>query len=349
MSAPDPDAAATSTPDDLLALAARAGIHRLAIPTPFAVGRVNCYLIEDEPLTLVDTGPNSGKSLDELERALAGHGRTIEELELIVLTHQHVDHLGLLEILARRSGAEVAAFHELTGYLANFSASAAADDEFAQATMRMHGVPEDLATVLGSVGSAFRVFGSSGRVTRPLKDGDTLALRDRRFRVLHRPGHSPSDTIFFDEDRRQLIGGDHLLAKISSNPVMSRPLAGDATSVRPPALLNYIDSMRATQELPAELVLPGHGDPIVDHASLIDERLRMHQRRARKISGILAPGPLTAYEIALAIWGNVAVTQAYLTLSEVLGHLDLLIRDGQARQAESDGLIRFEALAPASP
>ena len=41
------------------------------MPTPFLVGRVNCYLIEDEPLTLVDTGPNSGKSLDELERALA--------------------------------------------------------------------------------------------------------------------------------------------------------------------------------------------------------------------------------------------------------------------------------------
>ena len=51
--------------------AAEAGIHRLRIPTPFAVGRVNCYLIEDEPLTLVDTGPNSGKSLDELERQLA--------------------------------------------------------------------------------------------------------------------------------------------------------------------------------------------------------------------------------------------------------------------------------------
>ena len=43
-----------------------------AVPTPFLVGRVNCYLIEDEPLTLVDTGPNSGKSLDELERALRG-------------------------------------------------------------------------------------------------------------------------------------------------------------------------------------------------------------------------------------------------------------------------------------
>jgi glyoxylase-like metal-dependent hydrolase (beta-lactamase superfamily II) len=59
------------TPTEALEAAADAGIHRLQIPTPFAVGRVNCWLVEDEPLTLVDTGPNSGKALDELERQLA--------------------------------------------------------------------------------------------------------------------------------------------------------------------------------------------------------------------------------------------------------------------------------------
>ena len=103
------DAAPRADAAESLAIAARAGVHCLAVPTPFLVGRVNCYLIDDEPLTLVDTGPNSGKSLDELERALAAHGRAIEELELIVITHQHLDHVGLLEVLSRRSGADIAA------------------------------------------------------------------------------------------------------------------------------------------------------------------------------------------------------------------------------------------------
>ena len=329
--------------EETLATAAAAGIHRLAVPTPFAVGRVNCYLIEDAPLTLVDTGPNSGKSLDELEQALATHGRTIEELELIVLTHQHMDHLGLLEILVRRSGAEVAALAILGPYLAAFRESMIADDDYAQAIMRRHGIPADLVTVLGAVGAAFRAFGSRGEVTRPLHDGDALSLRDHRLRVLHRPGHSPSDTVYWDEQRQILIAGDHLLAHISSNPLVARPLDGDQHAPRPHALITYIDSMLATRELPAELVLTGHGDPIIDHVALIDERLRLHRRRAQKILRMLDVGPLTAYEIALQMWGNVAVTQAYLTLSEVLGHVDLLARDGLVRELEVDDVVKFEA------
>ena len=86
--------------DDPYAPASAAGIHRLAIPTPFAVGRVNTYLIEDDPLTLVDSGPNSGRALDELQGQLHEHGHSIEDIELIIVTHQHIDHIGLVEIVA---------------------------------------------------------------------------------------------------------------------------------------------------------------------------------------------------------------------------------------------------------
>jgi hypothetical protein len=96
--------------------------------------------------------------------------------------------------------------------------------------------------------------------------------------------------------------------------------------------------------MPARLILPGHGDPVLEHAELIDERLRMHRRRAARVHQILGGQPLTAYEIALQMWGNVAVTQAYLTLSEVLGHLDLLVEGGQAVEHAGDGVSRFEAL-----
>jgi glyoxylase-like metal-dependent hydrolase (beta-lactamase superfamily II) len=330
---------------DGLVQAERAGIHRLAIPTPFLVGRVNCYLIDDEPLTLVDTGPNSGKALDELEQGLAQLGHRIEDLELIILTHQHVDHLGLFSILQRRSGAHVAGLDALGPYLDSFSASANADDEFAEQLMRRHGVPDDLATALRAVGMAFRSFGASGKIDRPLHDGELLRFRDRTLRVLHRPGHSPSDTLLFDERTGMMLGGDHLLGHISSNPLISRPLdgspVGSDTPDRPRALLQYMNSMRQTREMPIELVLPGHGDPVGNHVALIDERFRMHERRARKIRKLLAGGPMTAYEVAHTMWGNVAVTQAFLTISEVLGHMDLLVQEGCIAESAEEDAVRF--------
>jgi glyoxylase-like metal-dependent hydrolase (beta-lactamase superfamily II) len=333
--------------DQALALAEREGIFRLPIPTPFQVGRVNAYLIEDSPLTLVDSGPNSAKALDELEQALASRGHAVEDLELLVITHQHMDHFGLASILARRSGAEVAALDRLAPYLADYSRETDLDDRFAEQTMLRHGIPPEIVTALRAVSAGFRAWGSQVEVTRPLAQGSELRLRDRALRVLHRPGHSPSDTVFLDESRSILLAADHLIAHISSNPLLARPLgAGDEfespPAPRPQALVTYLASLEQTRAMDLSLVLPGHGWPIDDHVALIDERFRLHRRRAEKIHGLIASQPRTAHEIAQELWGNVAVTQAYLTLSEVLGHVDLLLEDGRVAEHEDDGVVRFQ-------
>jgi glyoxylase-like metal-dependent hydrolase (beta-lactamase superfamily II) len=331
----------SATPEGALEQAALAGIHRLAIPTPFAVGRVNCYLIEDEPLTLVDTGPNSGKALDELTARLAERGHELSDLELIVVTHQHIDHLGLVEILVEHSGAEVAALGAAAERLAAFEEDAEEEDKFAVEVMLRNGIPEDVTVALRSVSRSFRGWGSHVTVTQPLEDGGELELRDRHLEVLHRPGHSPSDTIFWDAERRILLAADHLLPRISSNPLITRPL--DGSPRRPQALVTYIDSLQKTREMPAEIVLPGHGEPITDHVELIESRMAGYGRRKEKLHRLIAERPRNAYELAQALWGNVAVTQAFLTLSEVIGHADLLVNEGRVREADDGSVIRYEA------
>lgn len=340
-------------PDSLLAAqAAEQGIHCLPIPTPFAVGRVNVYLIDDDPLTLLDTGPNSGRALDTLERGLAGLGRRIEDLELIVVSHQHMDHLGLVDIVTRRSGAEVAALDLLAPWMARYGEFQDADDAFAGAVMSRHGIPDETRLALRSVSHAFRGWGAKATVTRPLKDGEDLVLRDRTLRVMHRPGHSPSDTVFHDAARGTLLAADHLIKHISSNPLIARPLdaplddpAAAAPLARPKSLLTYLESLRATRAMTGlDLILPGHGEAFDGHVALIDERFRLHERRASKIHKMVEKRPLTAFEIAQRMWGNVAVTQAYLTLSEVLGHVDILLADGRVQEdIAADGVARFAA------
>ena len=73
----------------------------------------------------------------------------------------------------------------------------------------------------------------------------------------------------------------------------------------------------------------------------------MHRRRAAKLGRLIAERPRTAYELAQELWGNVAVTQAFLTLSEVVGHVDLLIDAGFVREVADGEVVRFEATGDA--
>lgn len=321
-----------------------AGIRMMRIPTPFAVGRVNVFLIEDDPLTLVDTGPNSGKALDELDVQLRSLGYTVPDIERVLVTHQHIDHSGLVAIVARRAEAEVVTLDRLKPWLENYTQEADLDDEFAGDLMRRHGIPPDMVTALMTVSGSFRLWGSGAPVDRTLADGEVLEFANRRLEVQLRPGHSPTDTLFWDADRRLLLGGDHLLGHISSNPLISRPLEG--ADERPRSLLDYIASMSKTAELPADVILPGHGEPVTGHRELIEKRLGMHERRAERLHGLLEKtGPMTAHAMAHELWGNVAVTQAFLTLSEIIGHMDLLEQREQVKVEETEGTVRYRAIS----
>jgi glyoxylase-like metal-dependent hydrolase (beta-lactamase superfamily II) len=302
------------------------------------VGRVNCYLVDDDPLTLVDTGPNSGLALDQLERALAEHGRKVEDLERIVLTHHHPDHEGLLAILKRRSGAEVCALDRMEPWLRDWRDEMKSEDGHSAALMRRHGVDADVVALLEALSQGFRAWGSSAPVDTALSDGGELAFAGRTWKVHHRPGHSSTDTLFHDPERREAIGGDHLLAHISSNPLASKD--------QPQALVSYLRSLRSTQAMEdLDTVLPGHGEPVTDPRALIESRFAMHERRARKIGVMLDGGPMTAHAIARSMWGKAAITQAFLTISEVLGHLDLLVERGDVAAYEEDDVIRFSRSA----
>ncbi|MEA2168477.1 MAG: hypothetical protein QOF76_1777 [Solirubrobacteraceae bacterium] len=315
--------------------------HVFAIDTPWAVGKVNCYLIEDDPLTLIDTGPNTGTAIVELEASLASVGRRLADIERIVVTHQHADHCGLAAILAHVTEAEVCCLDELVPWLSEGPESMRRDDEFAAALMRRHGVSKEAVTTLRAVSGNFRAFGPGPvQVGTALTHGGTLGFAGRSLRVWHRPGHSPTCTIFHDEATGELFGGDHILGNISSNPLVSRG-PHTAEGERPNALRAYIASMRETAAMDITTVLPGHGNPVLDVAPLVEKRIDAHEKRAAKIAQMLEDGPRSAYELARTMWRAIALQQAFLTLSEVLGHLDLLVERGEVVEDDSGDVTRF--------
>src|ERR1043165_7473375 len=78
-------------------------IEKLTVPTPFPVGPINIYLIVEEPLTLVDTGPKTDEALASLREQFARLGIRMADLRRIILTHTHEDHCGLAGTLQRES------------------------------------------------------------------------------------------------------------------------------------------------------------------------------------------------------------------------------------------------------
>jgi glyoxylase-like metal-dependent hydrolase (beta-lactamase superfamily II) len=328
-------------------LALPADIQVLPLPTPFAIGNVNCVVLEGEPLTIVDPGPHMLSAREALEAGLAERGHEVADVEQVLLTHQHHDHVGLAGEVASQAGAKLAAIDPLADFLADFDRSMDHDDRYAVETMVRSGIERKVAVTLRSMSAAFRVFGRGAEVDRRLDVGDAVEAGGRTLRVLFRPGHSPTDTVFLDEESGLLIGGDHLLERISSNPIAHAPIGADdpeaaaRSADRPQPLLSYLGSMRATSELEISLVLPGHGEPFTEASALIDRRIEFHDRRARKIHDALVR-PMTAAEIAGVLWTNLPVTQTYLALSEVIGHLDMLIEAGEATMVlEGDDVVRY--------
>lgn len=315
-------------------------IWRIALPTPFPVGPVNVYLIEDEPLTLVDTGPIDPPTLAALESGLRSRGHAVEDLERIIVSHQHIDHWGLADHLARRGGAEVCALLPFADWLADHPEPLEAEERFSEQLLSRHGIdPEGQAAGVyrGDTG-----YGAPVDVTRPLSDGDILEFGRRRLRVLHRPGHSRSDTVFVDERRGVMLGADHVMRR-RSVPILSPPLVGVAETQRPRPLADYRGSLQATRAMDLALILPGHGDVITDHRAVIDGRLREYARMTARVREAVVRQPRSAIEIAAAVRGRIVQTAAFFVLCETLGYLDELVDNELVVEIESERISRFAA------
>jgi glyoxylase-like metal-dependent hydrolase (beta-lactamase superfamily II) len=333
-------------------LAARLGIVPLSLPTPFAIGPVTAWLLTgDGPLTLVDTGPASAGTLHALERRLADHGRRVEDLEAIVLTHEHADHVGLAAILAERSGARVVAIDALAGRLADPAGYGERETAFMAATLERQGLTRELTMTLGGMQlSQIGWAGGPVATSDPIASGQVRTLGGLDFELVLRPGHSVTDTLLIDHEHGVVLGGDHLLANVSSNPLLAcppelldprrpaPPTAGD----REPALTHYLDGLRRTAALDPAVVLGGHGPAVTDVRTAVDDRLRLHERRKRKILRLLGDEGRSAFAVARRMWGDVAWKQPLLCVSEVVGHLDLLRADGAAAPTQdADGVERW--------
>jgi glyoxylase-like metal-dependent hydrolase (beta-lactamase superfamily II) len=313
-----------------------------AIPLPLAhVGSVNAWLLPGDPITLIDTGPRDDGAVAALETGLRRYGVRVEDIELLLATHHHLDHVGLAATIQRRSGATVAVLDRTADYAARYSAEIEEDRRFAHALMRYHGVPEPLIAETEDFWDYIRATTESFRADVRLVDGDRIRAGGRSLRVVARPGHSTTDTLFVDDRDAIAFVGDHLLATISSNTEIRAP--DRASDGRARSRLRYLANLELTASMPLVRLLTGHGAPVSEHRRLVEARLRDHRRRCERILGILDGGPRTAFEIAGELWpARTVIEQPLLVVWEVVGNLELLLAAGAVAERVGDGGSVFE-------
>jgi len=303
---------------------------QIPIPVPY-LGFVNLWLLEGEPLTLIDAGPANAQASAALEAALATRGYAVDQVELLLLTHHHLDHAGLAQSIKDRSGATIAAHRATAQWGSAYHERALQEHRFSEALMLAHGVPEKLVAETEPFFAHIIDDSRDFTTDRVLSDGETIEAGGRILRVVYRPGHSTTDTLFVDDDSGDAFVGDHLLANTSSGAeLMPTELPGDE---RRRGLLEYLSNLRKTEVMQLARCYPGHGPTIDDHRALIEERLAFHSERLDRIADLVASGCTTAFSVARRLWSDdVAETQPVLVVWEVLGHLDILVNRGTIRE-----------------
>ena len=325
------------------------GIERIPIPVPFpqAGGPVNVYLVELEGggLLMFDAGLGTPAAEDALSEGFRRAGRRFEEVTRIVLSHGHIDHFGAARTVAERAGRPVpVSIHPAD--LAKVAESGKRWRELAphygRHLLRLGVPPEVVAEIGRELGGGYTMARRLAGVA-PLEEGEVLHAKYLALEVCHMPGHTPGLVCLHDRRHRLLFSSDHLLEKVSPNPLIDLGPSGEEEAFRP--LVSYLESLARLQAMAVELVLPGHGAPFGQHLRVIDGLLAFYGKRQAKIVEALGRGPLSAYEVTQALFPWARVGDLFLMISETIANLEVLEARREVRRELEAGVYRFRAAA----
>jgi glyoxylase-like metal-dependent hydrolase (beta-lactamase superfamily II) len=289
-------------------------IEKLIIPTPFSVGDVYAYLIKGEKLTLVDAGVDTEEAFAALQKQLAEKGYQLEDIEQVIITHHHPDHVGLLNHFGEH--VPIIGHHKSGPWIAQDEIFLQTYKQWATQLFAQFGVDERFSPLLQRLQGSLK-YSCRRSLTETVQEGDIVLSE---WRVLETPGHAQSHIVLYRERDGVMIGGDLLLAHISSNPLLEPSLDG---TERPKALVQYRQSLQRLLDYDISVLLPGHGPNVTNAHELVRMRFKKQEVRLRMVREMLSK-PLTVYELCQKLFSDVYETQLMLTLSQTIGYLDVL-------------------------
>ncbi len=323
------------------------GVHLLRLPlTGSPLRHTNGYLIRaDDGWTLVDCGWDMPDVLDALRNQMSDLGARLEDIRTLVITHFHTDHYGMAGTLLGLTQAKML-MHRLDWvHIEQEMVDFGGMISRINAWLRLNGAPTEMTDAeQDRASSNFRRYS----IVEPdvkVEDNHEIIVGNHKLQVIWTPGHTNGHICLYDEERKALLTGDHVLDPISPNVSLAREYQGNP-------LGQYLQSLRKVAALDADLVLPAHGDPFYGISRRVRELLEHHDEREAEVLEAASHGERTGYQIAASLpWTrrrrtfyDLQLGQQRMALTETLAHLEELRSRGLIRRERRGHLLFYAAI-----
>jgi len=314
-------------------------IHRLIIPTPYAVGPVNVYLIKNEPYTLVDVGAGIPEAKEALIGQLAELKVKVSDIKRVVLTHSHLDHSGQALYVKEVSGAEIYIHPLEQKKLSGKNTFLKEREKILKGT----GVPERVwGEIFSDVDYSTQPILKESNVIM-VDEGSKFEFDGGNLEILHMPGHAIGHICLYDPNENNFFSGDFLLPHITPNPIIEQDPEKPGQRAR--TLSQYLSGLKKLEKMRIAKVWPGHGGVIDNYRQVIQKTRQHHLQRLKSVYDIINrdKGSKTIYETTKMLYPNIKGFDILLGLSETVAHLDYLFDEGKVVTKEENGIIYYRA------
>jgi len=316
---------------------------RIELPEIFAMGTVNCYLFKDPEPTLIDCGLNSDDSWNALQKALQKESLQIKDIARIIITHAHVDHMGMARRIVEESGAKVWLSEYACDWGTNVKEEWSKREVLLTSLMNSLILPEgQIANYMTSVKSFFDMMGNFWQelpedTIVKFNSTEGVDFGNGHWEAIYVPGHSSTQTCFYNKESAQMLSADMLL-KLAPTPVIEYdPLNKNNRMKGLPLLLK---SFQKLEKLDISTTYPGHYKPFQDHKPIINNQVNRIYNRIDKCNNLIKNGIERFDDIFAEIYPERMILPA---ISMLIGYLDMLEDNGMIRKDMDGGRVRFTA------
>lgn len=305
---------------------------------------VNSWLFKDPIPTLVDCGEYTNDAWTTLCLQLKEQGLQVSDIKKIVVTHAHVDHMGMANRIIQASDAKVYlseyAFpwgeHVVDLWKKRSQLIRNTFIELIEPESPIHGFFKNSGSFFNQMLEMWEPIPKERLVQFQSQDGITIG--DRHWEVIYAPGHSSTQTVFFDRDSRHLISADMLL-NIAPTPVIE--MDPEESGIRQPGLPKLIDSFHVMSELKIKKAFPGHYESFESINETIEHQLGRIEMRITQCHEFIQQGSSQFSELFKKMYPK---RMHFPALVMLVGYLDVLEeREKIIKRKDDLGIFRFES------